>query len=113
MSQVKRFSLGIFSDVSKALGTVDHKPLTKKLELHGIKSCNLRWFEKYLSNRNQFIRCGDKETNVETISCEVPQGSILGPLSFLIFVSDLHKVINYLGSIIFVDSTNLFILIKM
>ena len=50
-----KFTLGIFIDLSKAFDTVDHKILTKKLELYGIKDCNLRWFESYLLNRKQFI----------------------------------------------------------
>ena len=88
--------LGIFIDLSKAFDTVDKEILTKKLELCGITGCNLRWFESYLSNRKHFITYGDKQTNIETITCGVPQGSILGPLLFLIFVNDLHKVIKYL-----------------
>ena len=75
-----KFTLGIFIDLSKAFDTVDHKILTKKLKLYGIKDCNLRWFESYLSNRKQFITYDDKQTNIETITCGVPQGSILGPL---------------------------------
>ena len=62
-----KFTLGIFIDLSKAFETVDHKILTKKLELHGIKDCNLRWFGSYLSNRKQFITYGDKQANIETI----------------------------------------------
>ena len=65
-------------------------------------------FESYLSNRKQFITHGDKQTNIETITCGVPQGSILGPLLFLIFVNDVHKVTKYLDPIMFVDNTNLF-----
>ena len=87
---------------------MDHKILTKKLELYGIKGCNLGWFESYLSNRKQFITYGDKQTNIETITCGVPQGSFLGPLSFLIFVNDLHKMTKYLDPIMFADDTNLF-----
>ena len=87
---------------------MDHKILTKKLELYGIKDCNQRWFENCLSNRKQFITYGDKQTNIETITCGVPQGSILGPLLFLIFVNDLHKVTKYLDPTMFADDTNLF-----
>ena len=87
---------------------MDHKILTKKLKLYGIKDCNLRWFESYLSNGKQFITYGDKQTNIETITCGVPQVSISGPLLFLIFVNDLHKVTKYLVPIMFADDTNLF-----
>ena len=103
-----KFTLGIFIDLSKAFDTVDHKILTKKLELYGIKDCNLRWFESYLSNRKQFITYGDKQTNIESITCGVPQGPILGPLLFLIFVNGLHKVTKYLDPIMFADDTNFF-----
>ena len=102
-----KFTLGIFIDLSKAFDIVDHKILTKKLELYGIKDCNLRWFESYLSNRKQFITYGDKQTNIKTITCGVSQGSILGLLLFLIFVNDLHKVTKYLDPIMFADDTNL------
>ena len=108
-----KFTLGIFIDLNKAFDTVEHKILTKKLELYGIKDCNLRWFESYLSNRRQFITYGDKQTHVETITWGVPQGSILGPLLFLIFANDLHNVTKYLDPIMFADDTNLFVLIKI
>ena len=104
----RKLTLGIFIDLSKAFDTVDHKILTKKLGLYGIKDCNQRWFESYLSNRKQFITFGDKQTNIETITCGVPQGSILGPLLFLIFVNDLHKVRKYLDPMMFAVDTNLF-----
>ena len=84
---------------------MDHKILTKKLELYEIKGCNLVWFESYLSNRKQFITYGDKQTNIETTTCGVPQ---VGPLLFLIFANGLHKVTKYLDPIMFSDNTNLF-----
>ena len=104
-----KFTLGIFIDLSKAFDTVDHKILTKKLELYGIKDCNLRWFQSYLSNRKQFITYGDKQTNIETIKSGVLRGSFLGPLLFLIFVNDIHKVTKYSDPIMFPDDIYLFL----
>ena len=102
-----KFTLEIFIDLSKAFHTVDHKILTKKLELYGNKGCNLRWFEGYLSNRNQFITYGDKQTNIETITCRFFQGSILGTLLFLNFVNDLYKVTKYLDLIMYAGDKNI------
>ena len=59
-----KFTFGIFIDLKKAFDTVDHKFLTKKPELYGIKGCNLRWFQSYLSNRKQFITYGDKNKQI-------------------------------------------------
>ena len=70
--------------------------------------CNLRWFESYLSNRKQCITYGDKQTNIETITCRIFQGLILRPLLFLIFVNNLHKARKYLDPIIFANDTNFF-----
>ena len=58
------------------------------------------------------IENSDKQANIENIRCRIPQGSILGPLLFLIFVNDLHKVRKYLDPIMFADDTNLFLFSK-
>ena len=62
----------------------------------------------YQIGKEKFITYGDKQTNIEIITCRVPQGPILGPLLFPIFVNDLHKVAKYLDPIMFADDTNLF-----
>ena len=89
---------------------MDHDILVKKLEIYGIQNNNLNWFKNYLSNRTQFIEYnnnGDK-TELLDIKCGVPQGSILGPLLFLIYVNDFSQASTILEPIMFADDTNLF-----
>ena len=71
--------------------------------MYGIENNNLKWFQSYLSNRKQFIKFNNESTNLEIIRCGIPQGSILGPLLFLIFVNDLQKSTNFLDPIIFAE----------
>ena len=98
----------MFVDLSKAFDTVDHQILLKKLEYYGIAGNNLRWFENYLKDRQQFISFENNSTKKVTITCGVPQGSILGPLLFLLYVNDLHHASKVLNPIMFADDTNLF-----
>ena len=102
-----RFTIGVFIDLSKAFDTVDHKILLKKLSFYGVRDNNLKWFSSYLFNRKQFVSTNQNNTDMEIISCGVPQGSILGPLLFLIFVNDLSQATS-LDPIMFADDTNLF-----
>ena len=108
----KNYFLGIFIDHSKAFDTVDHSILLKKLEHYGIKGRDLPWFQSYLSNRKQFIEYQQENktsnTELSNIICGVPQGSILGPLLFIIYVNDLCQTSEFLKPIIFADDTNFF-----
>ena len=79
-----QYTLGVFIDLSKAFDTVDHKILIAKLENYGIKGINLLWFISYLEHCKQFIQYDISSTSYKSIICGVPQGSVLGPLLFLI-----------------------------
>ena len=95
--------------MSKAFNTVDHSILLKKLKLYGITDKNLGWFESYLSNRKQYIEIGENsKTDLKYVSCGVPQGFILGPLLFLVYVNNLSNASCLLDPIMFANDTNLF-----
>lgn len=102
------YTLGVFIDLSKAFDTVNHKILLEKLKYYGITGQYLKWFDSYLQGRKQYIVHDQIKTDMKTIHCGVPQGSILGPLLFLLYVNDLYKSSKLLHTIMFADDTNLF-----
>jgi hypothetical protein len=102
------FSIGVFIDLSKAFDTMNHAILFSKLEHYGIRGVTLNWFIDYLSNRQQYVSYNNSTSALKNIDCGVPQGSILGPILFLIYINDIVHSSNVLRFILFVDDTNLF-----
>ena len=85
----------IFVDYSKAFDLVDHRILVKKLMAYGLCGDEIKLFDNYLSGRSQYVIVDGFKSTVRSIFLGVPQGSILGPLLFLLFVNDLPSAIHH------------------
>ena len=104
----KQHVIGIFMDLSKAFDTLNHDILLYKLKTYGIRGTALSWFKDYLSNRQQFTSYNGVNSDFLSVKCGVPQGSILGPLLFLLYINDISEASNRLSYILFADDTNIF-----
>ena len=103
------YVIGVFLDFSKAFDTVNHEILLDKLYHYGVRGCAHKWFSSYLTDRQQFVTYNGMKSQNQVIKCGVPQGSILGPLLFLIYINDLATVCKNTFPILFADDSNLFI----
>ena len=101
------FNLVVLLDLKKAFDTINHSILLNKLELYVITGSALSMVRSYLSDRSQTSQLGDKMSTSRRVECDISQGSILGPLFFLIYIYDLPECLNHATPRLFADDTNL------
>ena len=104
----KKVTIGVFCDISKGFDTISHSILIKKMEKIGIKNQALKWFKNYLEGRKQFVQVEGEVSELLDIRKGVPQGSILGPILFLIYINDL-PIATELFTLLFADDTSFLI----
>ena len=102
----KDVTLSVFLDLSKAFDTINHDILVKKLIFYGIRGVPNYWFANYLSNRKQFTEINNCKSALTNVSTGVPQGSILGPILFLLYINDIHNC-TLLNLLSFADDTTI------
>ena len=101
----KEVTVATFFDLKKAFDTVNHSILQKKLEKMGIRGILLQWFENYLNNRFQKTICNNNISESNNVICGVPQGSILGPLLFLVYINDIKDILVDANFQLYADDT--------
>ena len=103
----REFCAGIFIDLSKAFDTLDHSILAKKLEFYGFRGIVNKLMISYLTNRQQYVVYNYGSSNLASVQYGVPQGSILGPLLFLLYINDIDTISNLLVFVLFADDTTI------
>ena len=101
-------TIATFLDLSKAFDTIDHDTLFMKLSYYGVRGAALDWFKSYFHNRKQYVHYNGKDSVLLDITCGVPQGSVLGPLLFILYTNDLPRVLQGAKCILFADDTTIY-----
>lgn len=104
----RNYVIAILIDLQKAFDTVSHEILLKKIEKTGVTGPALKLIKSYLSNRKQYVNIGDKNSQLESINYGVPQGSILGPLLFQIYINDICQLKLHGEIFLYADDTAIF-----
>ena len=102
-----KYAVGIFVDLKKAFDTINHDILISKMERYGIRGVVLKWLKSYISNRQQFVQLGNHKSSFLEIKCGVPQGSVIGPKLFILYINDIYKVSKKIKIVTFADDTNI------
>ena len=105
----KKIALLLLVDFSKAFDMVEHDILLRKLEHYGVRGVHLRWFASYLHNRKQYVNIDNASSEKHLIKYAVPQGSILGPTLFIVYINDLPEISKLAKFIFFADDANIII----
>ena len=100
------YACSVFLDFAKAFDTVDHRILLSKLQNYGIRGVANDWFESYLTNHKQAVKVGDIFSEQKFITCGVPQGSLLGPKLFFLYINEIKKSPKILNFFLFADDTS-------
>ena len=104
---------GLFLDLRKAFDAIDQHSLLNKLDHYGIRGHSFNWVSSYLTDRKQLVQFTSACSQPEPIVCGIPQGWIVGPLLFIIYINDLPNASNLFKTFLFSDVTSFFILIKI